>query len=159
MLILGWNRELARWAGERIGVDDFGPCVAIGVAHKGEIVAAAVYNQYRHPNIQVTFVTSSPRWASPGAIRSILAYPFLQLKCKRVTAVTEATNQPARAFLCRLGFREEGVHPDALPSGDAVTYGLLVRDAVRWLDPPSWRHRAAGEGPHVEINTASPGDA
>ena len=141
MLIFGWDRELARWAGDRIGVDDFGPCVAIGVAHRGEIVAAAVYNQYRHPNIQVTFVTSSPRWASPGAIRAILGYPFNQLRCKRITAITEATNQPARAFLCRLGFREEGYHPDSLPSGDSVTYGLLLRDAARWT---------AGEK-HVEI--------
>jgi RimJ/RimL family protein N-acetyltransferase len=45
-----------------------------------------------------------------------------------------ATNQPARAFLCRLGFREEGYHPDALPLGDAVTYGLLRKDAARWLE-------------------------
>jgi RimJ/RimL family protein N-acetyltransferase len=45
-----------------------------------------------------------------------------------------ATNQPARAFLCRLGFKQEGIHPDALPDGDAVTYGLLRKDAARWLE-------------------------
>jgi RimJ/RimL family protein N-acetyltransferase len=133
MLIYGWDRELARWAGEQLGISDFGPCVAIGVAHNGKIVAAAVYNQYRHPNIQVTFVTTSPRWASPGAVRGIIGYPFNQLKCRRITAITEATNQPARAFLCRLGFRAEGYHPDALPSGDSVTYGLLYCDAIRWI--------------------------
>ena len=133
MLILGHDRELALWAGQQIGIEDFGPCVTIGVAHKGVLVAAAVYNQYRHPNIEVTFVTSSPRWASKGAIRAILRYPFLQLRCKRITAITEATNQPARAFLCRLGFKQEGYHPDSFVSGDAVTYGLLAKDAARWL--------------------------
>lgn len=133
MLLYGHDALLARWAGERIGVDDFGPCVAIGVLHKGEIVAAAIFNQYRHPNIQVTFVTASPRWASKGAIRAILKYPFVQVGCKRITAVTEATNQPARAFLCRLGFTQEGYHPDALASGDAVTYGLLANNAARWI--------------------------
>lgn len=134
MLLYGWNTELAAWAGERIGVKDFGPCIAIGVSHKDQIVAAAIYNEYRHPNIEVTFVTASPRWASPGAIKAIIGYPFLQLGCKRITAITDAKNQPARAFLCRLGFREEGVHPDALPTGDAVTYGLLRKHAARWLE-------------------------
>src|SRR5262249_38589283 len=101
MLIFGCDRELALWAGERIGIADFAPCVAIGVPHKGAIVGAAIYSQYRPPNIEVTFVTPSPRWASPGAVRAILRYPFVQLRCKRITAITEATNQPARAFLCR----------------------------------------------------------
>lgn len=133
MLIFGHSRVLAHWAGSRIGISDFGPCVAIGIAHRNEIVAAAVFNNYRHPNIEITFVTSSPRWASRGAIRAILQYPFVQLRCKRITAITEAANYPARAFLFRLGFHEEGYHPDALPSGDAVTYGLLAKDAGRWI--------------------------
>lgn len=133
MLLYGWNRELATWAGERIGISDFGPCVSIGVTHKGEIAAVAVYSRYSHPDIHVTFVTSSPRWASPGAIKAILGYPFKQLGCKRISAITSATNQPARAFLCRLGFKQEGIHPDAFPDGDAISYGLLRKDAARWL--------------------------
>jgi RimJ/RimL family protein N-acetyltransferase len=148
MLLYGWNRELAAWAAERLALKNFnfGPCVSIGVVHKGELVAAAIYNEYRHPNIQITFVTTSPRWASPGAVRTILQYPFRQLGCKRITAITDATNQPARAFLCRLGFKEEGVHPDALPSGDAVTYGLVAKDAARWLSEENTRVKAATAG-------------
>jgi RimJ/RimL family protein N-acetyltransferase len=109
------------------------PNTSIGVIHKGKIVAAAVFNNFRLPNIEITFVTSSPRWASPGAVRAILAYPFKQLGCKRVTAIIEATNQPARAFLCRLGFKLEGIHPDVFMSGAAETYGLLLQDASRWV--------------------------
>jgi RimJ/RimL family protein N-acetyltransferase len=133
MLVFGFDREVAKWAGDRVGISDFGPSAAIGVAHNGEIVAAAVYSNYLHPNIHVTFVTSSPRWASPGAIRAILKYPFTQLGCKRVTAITEAKNQPARAFLCRLGFKQEGIHPDSFPEDDGISYGLLARDAARWI--------------------------
>jgi RimJ/RimL family protein N-acetyltransferase len=152
MLIFGHDRALARWAGERIGIADFGPCVAIGVSYGNDIIAAAVYNQYRHPNIEVTFVTDrAPH--DRGAVREIrrsigplLRYPFVQLRCKRITAVTGATNQPARAFLCRLGFKQEGYHPEALPTGDAVSYGLFARDAARWL---------AEEAPHVERRNAA----
>lgn len=129
---------LVKWASDRLSLKSFGPCTAIGVLHQAKLVAVAVFNEYRFPNIEITFVTSSPRWASPQSVRAILAYPFKQLGCRRVTAITEATNQPARAFLCRLGFKQEGVHPDALPNGTAITYGLLARDAARWLeDTPS----------------------
>jgi RimJ/RimL family protein N-acetyltransferase len=133
MLIFNSDAELARWAGAKLGMHLAEPNTSIGVAHKGKIVAAAVFNNFRPPNIEVTFVTTSPRWASPGAVRAILRYPFLQLNCKRVTAVIEATNQPARAFLCRLGFKLEGTHPDVFPSGAAETYGLLLKDAARWV--------------------------
>jgi RimJ/RimL family protein N-acetyltransferase len=149
VLIFGHDRAIARWVGDHLGVDDFGPCVAIGVAHKDKLVAGWVYNNYRHPSIEISFVRSSPNWASPGAVRAIFRYPFIQLRCKRLTATVEATNQPVRAFLCRLGFRQEGHHPDALPSGDAVTYGILAREAVRWT---------AEESPDGKINTdAAPG--
>lgn len=136
------DREaLVKWGASRIGLREFGPCTAIGVRHAEEIVAVAIYSEYRHPNIEITFVTSSPRWASPNTVRAIIRYPFLQLGCKRITAITEATNQPARAFLCRLGFEQEGIHPDALPTGDAVTYGLLAKNAARWIEDKSFVKR------------------
>lgn len=136
MLLYGHDRELALWVGERLGLG--GPVrgvdpTAIGVARDGVIVAAALFSNYQWPTIEITFVTSTPRWASRDTIRGILAYPFVQLHCKRVTAVTEECNRPARAFLERLGFWQEGVHPDAFPSGTGISYGLLRSDAERWL--------------------------
>lgn len=133
MILYSHHQYVAKWAGERLGVTDWGPCKTIGIIRDHELVAAVVYNRWLHPNIEASIASISPRWATPEAIRAILAYPFIQLRCKRVTATTEATNKRARAFLCRLGFRHEGTHPDALPTGTAVTYGLLARDAARWL--------------------------
>lgn len=129
----GETDTLVQWASQQLGGLDFGLCEAIGVHHGDELVAVAVYNGLRWPNIEITFVTSSPRWASPSAVKALIAYPFRQLGVRRITAVTEAKNQPARAFLCRLGFKPEGFHPDALPTGDAITYGLLRKDASKWL--------------------------
>lgn len=146
MLIYGHDAALAKWAGDRLGISDWGPCRAIGVVRGHHIAAVAVYHQYRHPGIEISFVTTDRHWATRDAIRGILGYPFLQLGCKRITAITEATNQRTRAFLCRLGFREEGIHPDAFESGDAVTYGLLRRDASRWLAEEEC-HRKVGSIP------------
>lgn len=142
-MIYGHDAALAKWAGDRIGVSDFGPCRAIGIIRQQTLAAVAVFSNYRAPNIEISFVVENPRWATPQAVRAIMRYPFVQLDCKRITAVTEATNQRARAFLCRLGFQLEGVHPDALPSGDACTYGLLRKDASRWLQEDTC-HRQVG---------------
>lgn len=147
MLIFNCDEALAAWAGRRLGMEIAKPNTSIGVAHRGHIVAVAVFNNFRHPNIEITFVTASHRWASPGAVKAILRYPFVQLRCKRLTAIIEATNQPARAFLCRLGFRLEGTHPDVFTSGAAETYGLLRADAARWV---------AEESPLEQIHTDSP---
>ena len=144
MLLFGCDEPLAKWASDRLGMVIATPNTSIGVVHKGEIVAVAVFNNFRAPNIEITFVTSSARWASPGAVKAIMAYPFKQLGCKRLTAIIEATNQPARAFLCRLGFKLEGIHPDVFTSGAAETYGLLREDAQRWV---------AEESPLEQINT------
>lgn len=133
MILYGQDKAVAAWAGEQLAISDWGPCRALGVVRHGALVAAAVFHQYRHPNIEISFVTADPRWATRQNIQEIFRYPFVQLGCKRLTAITEATNQRARAFLCRLGFHQEGVHPDAFLSGDAVTYGLLRKDAARWL--------------------------
>jgi len=127
------NAVLVKWISERLGIKDFGPCVTIGVIHDSQIVAVALYNKFLHPNIEISFAISSPSWASPGSVRAILGYPFLQLHCKRVTATVDSENKKARGFLLRLGFKQEGYHPDALPSGDAVTYGLLRKHAERWI--------------------------
>lgn len=140
MILYGPQPYLLDWAARRLGMD-WGPAKAIGVVRRHEVVAVVVYNQWRHPNIEASIASETPLWASREALRAILAYPFIQLHCKRVTATTEATNQRARAFLCRLGFREEGVHPDALPSGTAITYGLIARDAARWLKAEEYEQR------------------
>lgn len=137
MLIYGHDRELSLWAGLKLGYD--GPIrttepVAIGVARNGEIIAAAIFYDYRGTSMEVTFVTTTPRWASRENIRAILSYPFTQLGCRRLTAITEESNAPARAFLERLGFRQEGIHPDGFPSGTGISYGLLRADAERWLN-------------------------
>jgi RimJ/RimL family protein N-acetyltransferase len=134
MLLFGIDSALGQWASERLDGRQFSPpFVAIGVAHRGRIVAAAVYNNFCHPDIHVTFVTSSPRWASPGAVAAIFRYPFRQLGCRRITAVTAESNDRARLFLERLGFRREGYHPDARIDGASISYGLLLRDAERWM--------------------------
>lgn len=134
MIIYNQSDLMMLWASEKLGRSLIGPQrVAVGVIRDHELVAAVVWSEFKWPDIHASIVSTSPRWATRGHLREILHYPFIQLGCKRVTAVTDATNQSVRSFLCRIGFRQEGVHVDANPTGDAVSYGLLAKDAARWL--------------------------
>jgi RimJ/RimL family protein N-acetyltransferase len=133
MLVFGRDREIAAWVGFRLDVYDFGPSSAIGVVRDGHLVAGAVFHQYRHPAIEISFASTTPRWATRDAIRAILRYPFVQLNCRRVTAISPEDKVDAIRFMERLGFRREGHHPEALPTGAAISLGLLRADAERWL--------------------------
>lgn len=143
-LLLGEDERVARWIGERVGIEDFGLCTTMGFVGKdGSLLGACLFNNYRHPNIEATIATVSPRWCSRSILRGIFSYPFLQLGCTRVTAITEVMNQPARAFLCRLGFQEEGILRKAFPSAiDAVVYGMLAEEC-RWITAEESMRRAA----------------
>lgn len=140
-VLLGWDAAVAEWVRQRLTVPPiaaWGPCTAIGIARGGELVAGVVYNNYRPPSIEASIASTTPAWCSRRNLAAIFAYPFHQLECRRLGAMTEVTNQPARAFLCRLGFRQEGVLRQALPpsaanlEGDAVLYGMTPAEC-RWL--------------------------
>lgn len=126
---------LATYAGERLGLSrrPWEKCRSFGIVRDGGLAAVIVFHDFRWPTIEASIWSATPRWATPAVLRVVMRYAFEQLACRRITAVTEATNQRARAFLCRLGFEQEGIHRDALPTGDAVSYGLLKAQAARWL--------------------------
>ncbi|HEX4571513.1 MAG TPA: GNAT family protein [Dongiaceae bacterium] len=134
MLVYQADEQLAAWIGGQIGVAFSPPYVCIGIVRGETLVAAVLYNDFQPPNIQMTIASITPRWASRQVIARLLAYPFLELQCLRVSAVTRATNEDARRFLARLGFHQEGHHPLLFPDDDGVSYGLMRSDAEHWLE-------------------------
>lgn len=132
-IIAGHDVAVAEWVRRHFGHEvEWGPCAAVGIARDGELIAGVVFNNFRWPSIEASIASTRPDWASRRNLAAIFAYPFRQLDCRRVGALTEVTNQPVRAFLCRLGFRQEGICRDALVSGDAVIFGM-IRAECRWL--------------------------
>ena len=93
-----------------------------------------VYNNYSWPNIAI-HVGARPGalWCRPEILAHIFGYPFLQLKCARVTAPVRASNVRCRRAVEALGFRLEGMLRKALPFGeDMLLYGMLAEEC-RWL--------------------------
>jgi len=137
-LIFNRDDELAAWA-ENVYPDCAPlarPLTAIGVASdEGEIIGVAIYHNFRHTDIEITFVTSTPRWATKATVRSLLHYPFFQLGVDRMTAITRKSNKKARKLLEGLGFLLEGTHPYAAMGKTACTYGLYRQNAIdRWFN-------------------------
>jgi RimJ/RimL family protein N-acetyltransferase len=140
-IVLGHDQAVAFWVRQRLTdppIEDWGSCAAIGIAQGGDLIAGIVFNNFRWPTIEASIASTSPRWCSRKNLAVIFAYPFRQLDCRRLGATTGVKNQPARAFLCRLGFREEGICLQALPpsaanpAGDAVIHGMTPGEC-RWL--------------------------
>ena len=137
-LVFGRDDELAIWA--EAHYPDCAPLsrplTAIGVASdSGDIMGVAIYHNYRQNDIEITFITATPRWATPGNIRALLHYPFIQLGVKRMTAITKKSNKKARSFMTRLGFVLEGTHPYAARDcTTSCTYGLYSKNAEKWTN-------------------------
>ncbi|HXQ10980.1 MAG TPA: GNAT family protein [Caulobacteraceae bacterium] len=79
----------------------------------------------------MSFASETPRWLTRNLIRQILSYPFDQLGCQRITAITPKKARAARAFLDHFGFKREGVVRRGFGSDDAIISGLLKREWMR----------------------------
>jgi len=138
-LIYGIDRAVLVWIADHLPTisRDFADTYhAIGVALDGEMIAGVLYSRFTGTNIEMTIASTDARWCSRSTLYYLFAYPFLQLGCRRVTAVTAASARETRVFLERLGFRFEGALREALPEGEtAFIFGLLASEC-RWT-----RHR------------------
>lgn len=106
----------------------FGAYAACGVVSgAGALVGGVVFNNYlpAYGSIEASFAADRRDWLTRAVITAMLAYPFQQLGCQRLTAVTPRKAASARRFLEKFGFRREGLVRRGFGSDDAVISGLL----------------------------------
>lgn len=111
----------------------WGAYTTLGVVRRGRLVGGVVYYAWRGFDVQIG-VAFERGWALPGTLRALFAYPFQELGCRRVTAVTAKKNKRARKALIKAGFRLEGVIRCGLDGvRDGFVYGLLKQEC-RWIE-------------------------
>ncbi len=136
--IIGGQKELvAQWISERIPQVTTlpGGYEAIGVGRDGYLVGGALFTNYRPcpDGGDIEVWCAGKGWLSRRVIRAILSYPFLQLGCHRLTALTPKSNKPSRHLLEGLGFTLEGVARQGFgPRSHACLYSML-RGECRWI--------------------------
>ena len=143
-LVYGYDKELSFWAAQKLGIDSFdvsGNYRAIGVMYNGDIIASVVYYNYRHPNIEMSVASISPRWSTRLTLKGIFDYPFNQLGCSRATVLVDKENTKSRSLVERLGYVQEGILREAHPTGDAILYGMLKREC-KWITENGFQRKS-----------------
>lgn len=164
-LLYGHDAEVTHWVcshiphlAERIPYFELGqvlgPSAAVGVLDGGDLVAGVVFHGYDPfvKAIEVSCAATSARWANRETFREILRYPFAQLGCQRVGAVTPRRATSPRRFLEGLGFKREGSLRRAFGEDAAIVYGLLREE---WEGGRFCRERSALNGKEERTHAAA----
>jgi RimJ/RimL family protein N-acetyltransferase len=117
----------------------FGPFTALGIWRHNRLIGGVVYHHYIGFDIQVSIAFDRADWALPSTLRTLFYYPFVEIGCVRMTAITARNNKRSRRLLegdgkrRGLGFKLEGIGRKAFDGvQDAACYSLL-RDECRFL--------------------------
>ena len=122
------------WVAKRIGINGFGPSTAIGVQRDGQLIAGAVFHDYRPKNgqIEASIASDSPRWATRSVLYSLFAYPFIQCDANRLLVTCDESNDKAMKMNKQLGFTPEGILRQMYYPNDAIIFGML-KDECKWI--------------------------
>lgn len=99
------------------------PFRGLVVKHGLNVIGAIIFNNYDQCDIHFTCVLSAPIGMRDA--RYVARYVFLQLGCRRCTAITSELNLAARRALLQLGFKFEGRLREHFDEGDGLVYGIL----------------------------------
>lgn len=132
------NDGLKAWIEQRVPEYKSGATtICVGVEREGKLLAAVAWDGWRGTSVEATIAADSPRWATRQTIATLLAYPFGQLACQRVTAFVRKGNKISRRFVEGIGFKLEGRMRDAGPNLETVlVYGQTRKDYVaKYITP------------------------
>ena len=106
------------WAAQLLNIDPayFGNCATIAVT--GPKPAVAVYSSYNGINCEVTIAATGKNWLKRPILSVLLAYPFVQLECRRITLLISDSNQKTRQAAEHVGFVHEGYLREFLKNGE-----------------------------------------
>jgi RimJ/RimL family protein N-acetyltransferase len=134
-VVYGQNERVLSWVEDKTNEGSFGSgSIGIGLEEDGELIAGVAFNMYTGASISM-HVAAVPgkRWMTKEFLWRSFAYPFVQLKCNRITGLVREDNLVAQKFDEHLGFRREGLLRGAcLDGSNMVIYGML-KDECRFL--------------------------
>jgi RimJ/RimL family protein N-acetyltransferase len=133
-ILIGADEMVAAWVSARLPeAGGFEKYKALGVVRGGKIVGGVVYHHYIGHDIRASVAYENNGLASSGVVRALFAYPFLDLKCARISVMVSRKNKKSRKLIEGLGFKLEGVHPKGMDGiNDAFSYGML-KEHCRWI--------------------------
>lgn len=134
-LIYNDDERLIKWAQDVIGCEFRADAKAIGYGNGDDIFAVTVFDGFSVCDCNMHVASDGTgHWLSRKYLLALFAYPFIQLKLRRVTGLVPARNESALRFDAHLGFEFEGRCRNALPDDDIIILGLL-RENCKYIHP------------------------
>lgn len=132
-LLFGQDEAVAQWVFARNGGSIDAPFTAIGVVRDGAIVGGVVYERFQGQKASIEMHCAGERgWLTKDRIKVFFMYPFGQLKCRTVVALSRRKNKAARKLIEGLGWRRPYRVPHYFPDDDLVIYSMTAKEC-RWL--------------------------
>lgn len=138
--------ELIRWAGSlipHIGVDggfDRPFSLFEVVSDEGKRLSAIIFHDFQPEagTMQVSAASSSPYWANPDVLHTLLSYAFDTNKVRKLWMAIPASSEEVLKFNTHLGFRWEAIlRKHFSPTEDAIILSMMEDEyrATRWSKP------------------------
>lgn len=144
MKFIGFEREdeAIEWAKSKIGLEGpSGFCRAMAsVDDNNNFLFVTVFSNFSSRNIDIhNAIEHSNKLTPRGFIEmwnEAMHYCFTKLGAARVTGLVRSSNNKARQFDERIGFKLEGVMREAFEDDDLCVYGFLRKD----FEEHRWYH-------------------
>lgn len=147
MILVEGKETIAGWVLDKL--DDFGRFdeaflgnyAAMGFLNPhSKAKGGVIYYNYLGHSVEAV-AAGEGYWLTPLNVRAIFIYPFLELRCRRMTVFAAKKNMKSRKFISKLGFRLEGKVRQGMVDGqDAIMYGML-KEECRWIQDGNLRTR------------------
>lgn len=110
---------------------------AIGLIDNLGIAAGVIFEGFSGTNVYMHVAARADlkkRWLTRKYLWMCFHYPFVQLKCRRVTASVSSANKDCLKFVQALGFVHEATLEGAAKDGDLLVYVLwATSERVQFL--------------------------
>jgi RimJ/RimL family protein N-acetyltransferase len=131
-----WNepQRVMRFVADRVDAHDFENYSAIGLESDGELIAGVVFDSKVGKSIMMHVASNGSRhWMTPAYMAACFGYAFNQEKVNLIIGLVRADNVDAQRFDEHLGFKRNGLLPQACMDGaDLIVYGML-KDECRYI--------------------------
>jgi hypothetical protein len=135
-LVINEHERVAEWVANQAGCSAkaWAGYVCLGLEDAGELVAGVVLESFTGRGVNIHVAGIGKNWLNRNMLITCFSYCFNQLKLKRLTGLTPASNTTALEFNKHLGFEVEYIMPDGAKDGDLVIQ-VMRPENCRFLVP------------------------
>jgi hypothetical protein len=87
---------------------DFGPCMALGVVSKSDILGTVIFHDYvkSRGTIEMSIAAKSRKWLTRNVVKEIARLAFITNNCQMLYARCDGDDQTTDRILSALGFNK-----------------------------------------------------